>query len=220
MCRTLAQVGRRDLLARYSFGNSSRLMASCRARSSPTALASTRNLPHGVHDLVSALLSGEKTDEAQKVLGLAKRKFKPNFLQAYFAAMISLENRDFNQALDIGLGERSATPVARSIFDLRSLSDLEGGEVQTGEASAARHPCLRRLTRVLGAQATTASAAPRGWGRADRGRRCSTRYYTCESSSAVHALCRRVHAWGPRQPSPTRILAARINDAAAGKSPP
>ena len=51
-------------------------------------------------DLVSALLSDEKTDEAQKVLGLAKRKFKPNFLQAYFAAMISLENRDFNQALD------------------------------------------------------------------------------------------------------------------------
>ena len=51
-------------------------------------------------DLVSALLSDEKADEAQKVLGLAKRKFKPNFLQAYFAAMISLEKRDFSQALD------------------------------------------------------------------------------------------------------------------------
>lgn len=51
-------------------------------------------------DLVSALLSDEKTDEAQKVLNLAKRKFKPNFLQAYFAAMISLEKRDFDQALD------------------------------------------------------------------------------------------------------------------------
>ncbi|MDC0144824.1 tetratricopeptide repeat protein [Verrucomicrobia bacterium] len=51
-------------------------------------------------DLVSALLSDEKPDEARKVLDLAKRKFKPNFLQAYFAAMISLEKRDFGQALD------------------------------------------------------------------------------------------------------------------------
>ena len=42
----------------------------------------------------------EKADEAQKVLGLVKRKFKPNFLQEYFAAMISLEKRDFSQALD------------------------------------------------------------------------------------------------------------------------
>ncbi|MBT6451093.1 MAG: tetratricopeptide repeat protein, partial [Verrucomicrobiales bacterium] len=62
-------------------------------------------------DLVSALLSDEKADEAQKVLGLAKRKFKPNFLQAYFAAMISLEKRDFNQALD---DLRRAETIARN----------------------------------------------------------------------------------------------------------
>ena len=62
-------------------------------------------------DLVSALLSDEKTDEAQKVLGLVKRKFKPNFLQAYFAAMISLEKRDFDQALD---DLRSAETIAKN----------------------------------------------------------------------------------------------------------
>ena len=159
-----------------------------------------------------SLAQGELT----KYMQLLVEQFNPKTLPELMCRSLlsvshdgSLFDCDFNQALDIGLGERSVTPVARSIFDLRSLGDLEGGEVLTGEAPAARHPCLRRLTRVLGAQATTASAAPRGWGRADRGRRCSTRHYTCESSSAVHALCRRVHAWGPRQPSPTRILAAR-----------
>ncbi len=51
-------------------------------------------------DLISALLSDDKSDEGQKVLDLVKRKFKPNFLQAYFAAMIALEKRDFDQALE------------------------------------------------------------------------------------------------------------------------
>ena len=67
-------------------------------------------------DLVSALLSDEKTDEARKVLDLAKRKFRPNFLQAYFAAMISLEKRDFNQALE---DLRRAETIAKNADPMR-----------------------------------------------------------------------------------------------------
>ncbi len=51
-------------------------------------------------DLISALLSDEKSDEAAKVLDLVKRKFRSNFLQFYFAAMIALEKRNYDLALE------------------------------------------------------------------------------------------------------------------------
>jgi len=50
------------------------------------------------YDLVSALLSDEKPDDAAEELQKAKNRFQPNFQQAYFTAMIHLQKDEYAQA--------------------------------------------------------------------------------------------------------------------------
>jgi len=50
------------------------------------------------YDLISALLSDDKPDEAAKELKKAKDRFRPNFQQAYFTAMIHLQKDEFAEA--------------------------------------------------------------------------------------------------------------------------
>jgi len=50
------------------------------------------------YDLVSALLSDEKPDDAAKELQAAKKRFQPNFQQAYFTAMIHLQKDEYAKA--------------------------------------------------------------------------------------------------------------------------
>ena len=50
------------------------------------------------YDLVSALLSDEKPDDAAKELQEAKKRFQPNFQQAYFTAMIHLQKDEYAEA--------------------------------------------------------------------------------------------------------------------------
>ena len=47
------------------------------------------------YDLVSSLLAADKTDEAQEALKKAQARFNPNFMQAYFSAMIKLEKKEY-----------------------------------------------------------------------------------------------------------------------------
>ena len=50
------------------------------------------------YDLISALLSDDKPDDAAKELQKAKDRFQPNFQQAYFTAMIHLQKDEFVEA--------------------------------------------------------------------------------------------------------------------------
>jgi len=50
------------------------------------------------YDLVSALLANEKPDDAAKELAAAKKKFRADFQQIYFGAMIHLQKDDYGKA--------------------------------------------------------------------------------------------------------------------------
>ncbi len=50
------------------------------------------------YDLISALLSDDKPDDAAEELQKAKDRFQPNFQQAYFKAMIHLQKDEFAEA--------------------------------------------------------------------------------------------------------------------------
>jgi tetratricopeptide (TPR) repeat protein len=50
------------------------------------------------YDLISALLSDDKPDDATQELRKAKDRFQPNFQQAYFTAMIHLQKDEFAEA--------------------------------------------------------------------------------------------------------------------------
>ncbi len=57
-----------------------------------------RKLESVHYDLVSALLADEKIDEARDALSNAKSRFKANFMQPYFSAMIHLEGKEYLKA--------------------------------------------------------------------------------------------------------------------------
>ena len=50
------------------------------------------------YDLVSSLLAADKIDKAQEALKMARTRFNPNFMQAYFSAMIQLEKKEYLKA--------------------------------------------------------------------------------------------------------------------------
>tara|TARA_Y100000588_G_scaffold380096_1_gene463411 strand:+ start:267 stop:1991 length:1725 start_codon:yes stop_codon:yes gene_type:complete len=50
------------------------------------------------YDLVQALLAADKIDKAQEELKKAQARFNPNFMQAYFSAMIKLEKKEYLKA--------------------------------------------------------------------------------------------------------------------------
>ncbi len=57
-----------------------------------------RRLESVHYDLVSALLADEKVEEAHDALRNAKSRFKANFMQPYFSAMIHLEKKEYLEA--------------------------------------------------------------------------------------------------------------------------
>ena len=57
-----------------------------------------RKLESVHYDLVAALLADEKIDAARDALTQAESRFEANFMQAYFGAMIHLENNDYLKA--------------------------------------------------------------------------------------------------------------------------
>lgn len=57
-----------------------------------------RRLESVHYDLVSALLADEKVTEAREALQRAKSRFRANFMQPYFSAMIHLEKKNYTEA--------------------------------------------------------------------------------------------------------------------------